>query len=65
MVSITPDECRERAAECQRQAENTTDEHARETLLYVASRWLALAELDEPEPWPNGGLKKRCPAPPE
>jgi hypothetical protein len=55
MVSETPEEYRRRAAECRRLADQTTDDHARETLLYVASRWLALAELDEPTPGPPNG----------
>ncbi len=37
---------RERAAECERLATEVQDPRARETFLYVASRWRALIEAD-------------------
>jgi hypothetical protein len=42
-----PREFRQRAAECERLAELSRDANARETLLYVASRWRAMADEDE------------------
>jgi hypothetical protein len=42
-----PEEFRERAAECERLAAETKNPHYRETLLYVASRWRAIAGEDE------------------
>lgn len=47
MTPRTPQDFRERAAECERLAELASRPETRETLLYVASRWLALAEEDE------------------
>jgi hypothetical protein len=44
----TPQYFRERAAECQRLAEEIADPKNRETLLYVATRWRALADEDDP-----------------
>jgi hypothetical protein len=38
---------RERAAACERLAEKAEDSKSRETLLYVASRWRALAAEEE------------------
>jgi hypothetical protein len=35
------------AAECQRAADEMSDPNAKELMLYVASRWLVLAEADE------------------
>jgi hypothetical protein len=35
------------AAECQRAADEMSDPNAKELMLYVASRWLALAKADE------------------
>jgi hypothetical protein len=42
-----PQEFRQRAAECERLAELSRDSNARETLLFVASRWRAMADDDE------------------
>jgi hypothetical protein len=42
-----PQQFRERAAECERLAEIGTSHRDRETLLYVASRWRAMADEDE------------------
>ena len=42
-----PEEFRKRAAECERLAETSTSQRARETLLFIAARWRALAEEDE------------------
>jgi hypothetical protein len=47
MVAETPQDFRDRAAECERLAEKATQPEPRETMLYVASRWRALAEEDE------------------
>jgi hypothetical protein len=47
MIPKTPQDFRERAAECQRLAEIAVNPETRETLFYVASRWRALAEEDE------------------
>ena len=38
---------RERAAECERLAQMSASRRARETLLFVASRWRAMAEVHE------------------
>ena len=43
----TPQEFRERAAECERLAASAPTPETRETMLYVASRWRAMAEEDE------------------
>jgi hypothetical protein len=43
----TPNECRQRAAECDRLAAEMVDPVARETMLYVAQRQLTLAYEDE------------------
>jgi hypothetical protein len=45
----TPQDYRQRAAECQKLADDAKDPRARETLLYVVSRWLALADADDPK----------------
>jgi hypothetical protein len=42
-----PQEFRERAAECERLAKVSTSRRDRETLLFVASRWRAMADEDE------------------
>jgi hypothetical protein len=42
----TPEDYRERAAECKRLAEDATPT-TRETMLYLANRWRALADEDE------------------
>jgi hypothetical protein len=47
MVAETPQDFRDRAAECERLAATATNPEARETMIYVASRWRALAEEDE------------------
>ena len=47
MPSDTPEEFRERAATCERIAGEVKDQNARETLLYLASRWHAMADEDE------------------
>jgi hypothetical protein len=53
MTPKTPQDFRERAAECERLAEKAIRPEYRETLLYVASRWRALAEEDEARLWPR------------
>ena len=65
MVSETSNDFRRRAAECQRLADEFTDERARETLLHVASRWLAIAEADEQELRPTKGIEEGIPIQPE
>jgi hypothetical protein len=47
MAPSTPQDFRDRAAECERLAVEATNPAVRETMLYVASRWLALAAEDE------------------
>ena len=47
MTPETPQELRDRAADCERQAAETTLPRVRETLLYVAARWRELADEDE------------------
>jgi hypothetical protein len=47
MPAETPAEFRARAAECERLANEAGNPSARETLLYVASRWFAMAKEDE------------------
>lgn len=42
----TPEDYRERAAECERLAEDATPTTC-ETMLYLANRWRALADEDE------------------
>ena len=51
MPPETPKDFRERAANCRLMAAAVKDPKVRETLLYVASRWIALAEDDERQ-WP-------------
>jgi hypothetical protein len=50
-----PQECRDRAASCERLAKTATTPENREIMQYLARRWLALAEEEEaklqsPEP---------------
>ena len=47
MPPETPQYFRERAANCRLMAARAKDPKIREALLYVASRWIALAEEDE------------------
>ena len=47
MTPKTPQDFRDRATECERVAVAATNPATRETMLYVASRWLALAAEDE------------------
>ena len=47
MTPKTPQDFLDRADECERLAEISKNPEARETLLYVASRWRALAEQDK------------------
>ena len=47
MTPKTPQDYRDRAAECERLAADMWEPRARETLLYVASRWRAMANADE------------------
>ena len=50
MPSETPRDYRRRAAECEKLAAETRDLRIRETMLYVTSRWIAMAEEDEKHP---------------
>jgi hypothetical protein len=43
----TPTDYQERAAECERLAEGATAPTTRETMLYLANRWRAVANEDE------------------
>ena len=43
----TPQDFRERADACERLADEAENPRARETLLYVAARWRAMAAEDE------------------
>jgi hypothetical protein len=47
---LTPAQCRERAAECERLAEAAFDDENREIFLTLAARWRALAEAVEAPP---------------
>ena len=47
VIPATPQDFRDRAAECERLAATMQEPAARETLLYVASRWRAIADADE------------------
>jgi hypothetical protein len=47
MTTRSPDEFRAQAVECQRLAAATVDKQAKKSLLYVAERWLALAEAED------------------
>jgi hypothetical protein len=53
-----PEEFRKRAAECERLAETSTSQRGRETLLFIAARWRALAEEDERRWRPREPLKQ-------
>jgi hypothetical protein len=53
MGTETPQEFRDRAAECERKAAEVSAPEFRETLLYVASRWRELADEDEARLKPN------------
>ena len=44
MPQSTPEQCLERAESCERCAAETSDEDTRETMLFLANRWRALAE---------------------
>lgn len=44
MPPMSAEEYRQRAEACDRLAETATSPHVRETMVYVASRWRALAE---------------------
>jgi hypothetical protein len=43
----TPEEYRQRAADCERVAAETSSADVRETMLEVAARWRRLADEDE------------------
>jgi hypothetical protein len=49
----TPDDFRERVAECERQATKARSPTVRETLVFVARRWRELAAEDEGHRPPN------------
>jgi hypothetical protein len=51
-IRRTPQAYRERAIACERLADRTTNPATRETMLYLAMRWRALADEDEPEAKP-------------
>ena len=58
--SKSPQDYRQRAAACERQAELATQESTREMMLYLALRWHALAdEAEGKKP-----LQPRAPSPP-
>jgi hypothetical protein len=50
MATETPEDFRDRALECERQALAARDPRAREILSYVAARWHALADEDARSP---------------
>src|ERR1700710_2706272 len=50
LTTETPEDFLNRALECEQQALAVQDPKARETLLYVASRWGALATAEEAPP---------------
>ena len=43
----TPQDLRDRAGECEQRAASAISAETRETLLYLAKRWRALADEDE------------------
>ena len=45
--SSTPQDYRDRANECERQADSATNRETQEILLYLAKRWRDLAAEDE------------------
>jgi len=47
MATETPPDFRDRAAECDRLAATALNPKTRETMLYIASRWRALADENE------------------
>jgi hypothetical protein len=47
MVKCTPEECRTRAAACERVAKNMIDPKSRQMMLEIAARWRALADSDD------------------
>lgn len=53
---------RERAEACERLAETATSPETRETMLYLASRWRALADEDEAKLHPSQRTGPRHPA---
>jgi hypothetical protein len=55
MIPETPDEFLECATECERLAAQAQDLRVKETFLYVASRWRALAAADDPQRKGNTG----------
>ena len=53
---------RERAEACERLAETATSPETRETMLYLALRWRALADEDEAKLRPSGRTGAQHPA---
>ena len=49
MSPKTREDFRERAVNCERMAAKTKDPQVRQTFLYIASKWHALAADDDPE----------------
>ncbi len=47
MPPVTPEEFRERAAECERLAQESFRPHDREVMLYAATRWRELADEED------------------
>jgi hypothetical protein len=48
-IRTSPRECRNRAAACDKLAANGVDQNTREVMLYLAVRWVHLADHDESE----------------
>ena len=64
-IRRTPQEYRERAIACERLADRTTNPATRETMLYLAMRWRALAdEADKTEPRTTPINSESYPPPP-
>jgi hypothetical protein len=57
MSEATLEFFRARAAECQRLADEMSDPKAKEIMLFVASRWLAMVKADEER---AARLRKPC-----
>lgn len=55
----TPQDFRDRAAECERLAEQFANPAVRETMLHVAATWRRLADEDEARMQPNSQTRVR------
>jgi hypothetical protein len=65
LIPVTAQDFRDRAAECQRLADRAQHANARGPLLYVASRWRAMADADEQQRKPTIPQSDTSPSPME